>query len=353
MAFATAPQLPTDARLQAGRPGGRRWLWLALICSLLLHALLALFLLRKQPPPMPQADSTLPSYELVFDEAATREAPDPGTAQLQAPTPQPATPPVPEPVPETEPAPPVPLTPPPMPPPPQPAPELAQPAPPAALPPPPVPVPEAAPTEVPPEPLPPPPPSPTAEALPLPPPPAPPPPPMPAAPRAAAPNPLQGAMMLPRAPFPPSRPAPPASPSAPPRRQGMDLSVGPQALNAPPSPSPALRRGENAAGASLRITGAELGADWRAAFQAWLQRNGYYPPEAARAGEDGPVTVRFEVGRDGRVRWVRLIYASGSRWLDIATQALLRDRMIPPFPPGNRDEQATIDLTIHYILIRR
>ncbi|MBR0667869.1 TonB family protein [Roseomonas hellenica] len=364
MAFATAPQLPTDARLEVGRPGGRRWLWLAVACSLLLHALLAVFLLWHQPRTLPSPETSLPSVDLVFDEAAPRTAPEESSAQAQAPSPAPAvpTPPIPEAAPETPPVPPAEFAPPPplpetAPPPPAPPTELAPPAPPP-------PAPETqAPALPQPTPLPPPLPAPPdIDALPLPPPPPPAPPqPRPTAPPRATPAPtprppFDGALMLPRAPsFPTARPAPQqqASPAQP-RRQGLDFSVGPQALQRPPSPSPAVRQNDNVAGAALQITGAQLGADWRAAFQAWLQRNGYYPPEAARNGEDGPVTVRFDVDRDGRVRSLRLIYASGSRLLDMATTGLLRDRTIPPFPPGTQGgDTATITLTINYILIRR
>ncbi|HEY4251493.1 MAG TPA: TonB family protein [Roseomonas sp.] len=367
MAFATTPQLPPDVRLEVGRPGGRRWLWLAVAVSLVLHALLAIFLLWRQPKPLPSPDASLPSVDLVFDEAAPRSAPEESSAQQQAPSPAPAVPvpPIPQTAPETPPVPPSELAPPPpqpetAPPLPLPPPALAPPEPAPPAPPPPAPETQAPPL---PQPLPLPPPLPAppdADALPLPPPPPPAPPqPRPTAPPRTAPaprSPFDGALMLPRTPaFPTARPAPRQQASqAQPRHQGLDFSVGPQALQRPPSPAPAVRQSENAAGAALQITGAQLGADWRAAFQAWLQRNGYYPPEAARNGEDGPVTVRFDVDRDGRVTSLRLIYASGSRLLDMATTGLLRDRTIPPFPPGTRGgDTATITLTINYILVRR
>ncbi|MBR0655940.1 energy transducer TonB, partial [Plastoroseomonas arctica] len=172
-------------------------------------------------------------------------------------------------------------------------------------------------------------------------------------PRPAQPAPpaLAGTRFIPDASLGPLRP-PQAAP-APQRRPNPDqLALGPNPRPDRPNP-PAARSDENVAGATLRISGANLGADWRAAFMEWLRRNGRYPREAAMNGEDGTTIVRFEVDRDGRVQSVRLTSRSGSQWLDIASTALLRDRTIPPFPPGTESNLATIDLTIQYILVRR
>lgn len=70
-------------------------------------------------------------------------------------------------------------------------------------------------------------------------------------------------------------------------------------------------------------------------------------------GQEGPVTVRFTVDRYGKVGAVELVRRSGSMYLDVATLALLRGRTLPPFPEGTAQDQAEIDLTINYILIRR
>jgi protein TonB len=109
----------------------------------------------------------------------------------------------------------------------------------------------------------------------------------------------------------------------------------------------------DAPNAQLRVRGAQLGADWRGAFMAWLRQHGYYPQQAAEAGEDGTAVVRFTVDRQGRVSGLQLIGRSGSIWLDAGAQAMLRGRTVPPFPPGTRDDTAEIDLTINYILRRR
>ena len=56
----------------------------------------------------------------------------------------------------------------------------------------------------------------------------------------------------------------------------------------------------DAPNAQLRIRGANLGADWRSAFMAWLRDHGYYPRQAAEAGEDGTAVEVFSWvnGRD-------------------------------------------------------
>jgi len=108
----------------------------------------------------------------------------------------------------------------------------------------------------------------------------------------------------------------------------------------------------DAPNAQLRIRGANLGADWRSSFMAWLRQHGYYPRQAVEAGEDGTAVVRFTVDRSGKVTELQLIGRSGSIWLDAGAQALLRGRTVPSFPPGTREDSAEIDLTINYILRR-
>lgn len=172
-------------------------------------------------------------------------------------------------------------------------------------------------------------------------------------PRPAEPAPpvFAGTRFIPDATLGPLRP--PQSAPAPRRSAPEQLALGPNARPDRPNAAPATRTDDNVAGATMRITGANLGADWRAAFMEWLRRNGRFPREAAINGEDGTNVVRFEVDRDGRVQSVRLTTRSGSQWLDINSTALLRDRTIPPFPPGTESNSATIDLTINYILVRR
>ncbi len=96
----------------------------------------------------------------------------------------------------------------------------------------------------------------------------------------------------------------------------------------------------------------DIGPDYRALLQAWLERHKYYPPQAAEEGEDGTASVRVVVHRDGSVRRVELQERSGSQWLDMGAQALFRGQRLPAFPNDAMGDEQEIYVTIHYILIR-
>ncbi len=70
-------------------------------------------------------------------------------------------------------------------------------------------------------------------------------------------------------------------------------------------------------------------------------------------GEEGTAEVRVTIDRLGHVKTVELVSRSGSIWLDMASQALFRDRTVPALPPDSPLQTVTFDLTTHYILIRR
>jgi protein TonB len=381
------PASPEHGRQQGRRPSWvRGWRGVALGLSLLLHLAIGWWLMFGFERRAVQEPSAASSMEVVFEGGAEESTPAPPPSGVPAPLepPEPTEPPqppepmprmaeppgggppgeappvaqVPLPVPAPPVAPPVVQAPVPAPPPPAPV----APVPPVArVVPPPVPLPvQPAPSDLS---LPPPPPMVEAPsrtemaAMPLPPPPAPEPAPPEAvtarpvpptrAPqpraRAAAPgSPFAGALDLSQGPpISLGRPAAPSRPSAagPRRERDADISTAPAAADAP--------------NAQLRIRGANLGADWRSAFMAWLRQHGYYPRQAAEAGEDGTAIVRFSVDRSGRVSALQLIGRSGSIWLDAGAQALLRGRSVPPFPPGTREDSAEIDLTINYVLRRQ
>ena len=98
------------------------------------------------------------------------------------------------------------------------------------------------------------------------------------------------------------------------------------------------------------ITGANLGRDWISAYKAWVQARLYYPEQAAQLGQDGATEVILKINRYGKVKSVELVSRSGSQWLDLATQGLFRGRTVPAFPPDTKEDEATIDQTIQYIL---
>jgi TonB family protein len=132
------------------------------------------------------------------------------------------------------------------------------------------------------------------------------------------------------------------APSGRPQSRGLDLSVDPRITQGRPSADP-----------NLRVTGANVGADWRAAFRRWLDENLRYPQRAAELGESGSVTVRVVADPDGRVRSVRLTGPSVSPSLNVGTTLPFGGARLPAFPPGSDPNGVTIDLTVNYILIRR
>ncbi|GGC52365.1 hypothetical protein GCM10011504_33500 [Siccirubricoccus deserti] len=326
-----------------GRRGGwRRDRWrrrAPVAASVLLHlgffALVMLALLTREKPPEPLPP---PAYAVYYQSGAPDRPGEPeaeAQAERTAPPPEPpsvAAPPAPPPLPDL----PVPETPRP----PTAPPLLAEPAPPmpppaqpeTAAPPPAPPRPDPQVAVLPPRPVP--------APLPLPPPPPAPPREVPRGEAAPAPQRLPG-LYLPEAlalTRPQTRPAP-SRPEAPRRR--LDLALG-------PLPPP----GRFSVEPETDVRGAKVGPDWRNAFRRWLEENKRYPENARVVGEQGTNRVELQVAPDGRVRSARLVRQSGSVWLDAGTLSLFRGANLPPFPAGADPGGVTVDLTIHYILIR-
>ena len=67
-----------------------------------------------------------------------------------------------------------------------------------------------------------------------------------------------------------------------------------------------------------------------------IVRNGDYPAEALRNGEEGSVRARLTIGVDGRVKACEIIETSRSRSLDRKTCDLLRERA--RFAPATDDK---------------
>ena len=333
------------------------------------------------PPPAPPPQPVAPREEPV---PPTPEVPEPQPVQPQVMPPQPVQPQVVQPPPPS--APPQAAPPQPAPPVPQPAPpQEAQPPPPSTLPPvtgAPAPSAEFAPSSpapplAAPKPLSPPPPS-TARPLP----PAVPAPTLPPPPKPVPAAPPQVRLSLPPIEIPPPfveplprpQPAPPRTAQPRPRAfpapmdttlgateapeptrnrsrgtGGLDLRLGKATLNSNGAPP---RDTESSRG-NLVIHGAHVGKDWEQLLEEWWREHGYYPQEAARRGEDGTVTLRVVADRYGHVKLVEMESTSGSQWLDMGAQSTFRNAQLPPPPPSMPENEIDMDITIHYILIRR
>jgi protein TonB len=121
-----------------------------------------------------------------------------------------------------------------------------------------------------------------------------------------------------------------------------------------PSAAEGEARASSQVGDSIQATGpARPGRDWFSALEAWMEAHKYYPREAAMNGEDGVVVVHVVVDRSGHVDSVELRSRSGSQWLDLGAQAMFRGAHLPAFPPDTPFPDVDLQVTIHYILIRR
>jgi len=112
-------------------------------------------------------------------------------------------------------------------------------------------------------------------------------------------------------------------------------------------------RGAPSLGRFARVIKGRADADWLNDLHRWWLQHGYYPEQAALAGEDGTVNIQIVVDHYGRVHTVDLTGRSGSQWLDMGAQAVFRGANLPPFPPGSPEDEITLALSINYILVRR
>jgi periplasmic protein TonB len=176
----------------------------------------------------------------------------------------------------------------------------------------------------------------------------------------------------------PSAPSPTAAAEVPPVQpppQGRDVAVPPVVPKPPPAehrqvkrqprltrppaqPAPraaqmtAERPAANAGPPSTAqpVVAAPIAPNWESELAGWLAAHRTYPEEARRHGEQGRVTVRFTVDRDGRVLDVELVKGTGSASLDDAARAMLQAASLPPFPPTMPEQQVTVTVQIRYQL---
>lgn len=127
------------------------------------------------------------------------------------------------------------------------------------------------------------------------------------------------------------------------------------ALQPAAAPAPALSRPDSASAASAgpgsdpRAKAREM--DYYAILSAYLNRRKSYPAEARQARQQGVVTVRFTVDRNGGVSAISLKKSSGHGVLDDATLALLqRVAPLPKMPASMARDSITLALPIEYSL---
>jgi len=292
--------------------------------SVLLHLLvLAAFLIVMIEPSERDSSVPEPSFEIVY-QSGNPERPAAPVPDLPK-APQAAV--LPPPAPAAEP---LPTPPPPPPPPPEPRPQQV----PASVPPPPPPLAEA----------------PAAWPMPPPPPPAPP----------------RRETQTAQPPSPPSQATPQAQarPTPPPPLPGVWMP-GASTLATPPrqqaAPQPRLDTtldtvamvGRYALEPMLQVKGAEVGADWTAAFRRWSEENIFFPRIAAEAGHSGVNKVRVLIAADGTVLSVTLTKPSGSPNLDFGLTTPFKGAKLPAPPPPVDPNGFVLELTMRWIQIGR
>lgn len=145
----------------------------------------------------------------------------------------------------------------------------------------------------------------------------------------------------------PARTAPMRPVSQPVQPLVAPAAAAPPAQSAAPAETP--RGAPDSAGDNPRAKAAE--ADYYSLLSAHLNRRKNYPTEAKKAMQQGIVTVRFTVARDGSVSAVSIRKSSGHELLDGATLDLMqRVAPLPRFPRSMTKDSVTISLPIEYSL---
>jgi len=87
-------------------------------------------------------------------------------------------------------------------------------------------------------------------------------------------------------------------------------------------------------------------------ISAWFESHKRYPVSACRRGEEGTVTLRFQVDRFGRVVDYTLLTSSGYADLDQGVDQMMRGAQLPPFPAGMTQPQIEVAVRIGFSLTR-
>ncbi|MEO5707906.1 MAG: energy transducer TonB [Alteraurantiacibacter sp.] len=141
-----------------------------------------------------------------------------------------------------------------------------------------------------------------------------------------------------------------ASPPSPQPSRSQRVAPAPAASVPAPIAAPATAAAPSTvAGNDPRARQQE--ADYFSLVNAHLARNKRYPREARQARQQGVVTVRFTVARDGTINNASIRSSSGHDLLDQATLDLLqRVSPLPRFPRSMTRDSVTLTLPIEYSL---
>jgi protein TonB len=157
----------------------------------------------------------------------------------------------------------------------------------------------------------------------------------------------------PRAPLPQGavRLPPPVSAPVTPRvaQQSVPATASIQPAAQAPARALASEGQEDAPGDSAQAKRQQQ--DYYAKVMAHLARRKVYPSEAKKARQQGVVTVRFTVDRNGGISGANVRKSSGYELLDGVTLELLsRAAPLPRMPSSMRQDSVTLSLPIEYSL---
>jgi protein TonB len=136
--------------------------------------------------------------------------------------------------------------------------------------------------------------------------------------------------------------------------KGLSFGPGPGSFRFTPqqaAPGPAAV-GVQSFGDFAKVTQGHVEGSWMSLLHDWWQHHAYYPDQAAALGQDGTVELEIVVDKYGKVTGLRLLGRSGSQWLDMGAESVFRDARLPSLMPFTSDDQITVDLSIHYLLLR-
>jgi TonB family protein len=95
----------------------------------------------------------------------------------------------------------------------------------------------------------------------------------------------------------------------------------------------------------------DVGTNWMAELEKWVNERTYYPEFAGEQGQQGTSVIRFRVDRAGHVLSLEMLSPTGYALLDQAWLGIFRGADLPPFPPDAKSDTATITATMHFEIL--